>query len=152
MVLKYSPCGENSGHYECLVKITGQVRLPILSSIARRLPVLPATPALVKLSRKVEHSHILTTSPYKTKTKQQTNSGRKQKIQKNVSKRKSVASVKRKGNIKYSKNNCTDINDWHCFMCNECRVENMICIRSCRRWAHEDCAGTNEVNFICELC
>ena len=64
VVLKYSPCGENSKH-ECLVKRIDQVRLPILSSIALRLHLLPATPALAKRSRKVEHSQILTTSPYK---------------------------------------------------------------------------------------
>ena len=112
VVLIYSPCGDNSGHYECLVKITGQVRLPLLSSIARRSPVLPATPALAKRSRKVERSQILT-SPYKkllfdstanANRKQHKTSGRKQTIQKTSQRGKgistlSVASVKRKGNV-----------------------------------------------------
>ena len=81
VVLKYSPCGENSGHYECLVKITGQVRLPLLSSIARRLPSflqhLPLPSVVAKLNALKSWQQVHTKSSFLFPQPMQTGSSKK---------------------------------------------------------------------------
>ena len=66
VVVFYTAFGDNSGHYRCLVnKMKNPVRLPGLSPIQRRVPVLPSTPAVLKRKRRTERSEVLTSSPYK---------------------------------------------------------------------------------------
>ena len=41
---------------------------------------------------------------------------------------------------------------WHCFICDDSFVEEMICCRNCEKWVHVDCAGTDDILFVCDIC
>ena len=50
--------------------------------------------------------------------------------------------------------NATSTCSWHCFiiLCDDSFVEEMICCRNCEKWVHVDCAGTDDILFVCDLC
>lgn len=44
--------------------------------------------------------------------------------------------------------------EWYCFICEECVVEDMVQCTLCGKWAHEICAGVgkHEMTFQCDIC
>ena len=102
-----------------------------------------------------EQSEILTSSPYKKLFLQEspkTNTKVKKSKNTKIIKEKVVKKCKKPKMNSTTSTSILNESSWLCFMCGECNIENMICCRSCKRWAHEECAGTSDCDFICELC
>lgn len=47
-----------------------------------------------------------------------------------------------------------DSNDWHCVICEENTIENMICCMKCKQWMHNKCANVSDKQkkFYCGAC
>lgn len=47
-----------------------------------------------------------------------------------------------------------DTQEWFCFICEECRIEDMVQCTSCLTWVHESCAGCRKevLSYICSKC
>lgn len=158
--LAYTSFGDNTGHYDTIIKMpmptpvqnVGRVLSP---SIQRKIPVLPSTP---RKRSKGESSEVLTSTPYKTALEEKAASRAKrqkgeQSVKKNsVNKRKKKQKTANARPKNVTQAQDSDVSDWYCFMCNECRLEDMVQCSQCKSWAHEDCAGTVDATFMCELC
>ena len=155
----YTPLGQNSGHYDCLMqRQSSHFPNVSLSPIAGlELPTLPPKKGTGNRKRKAE---LLTSSPYKntletaTKAKAPKKSvPPKTKSVKPVAKRKLNIGKKEKhafGRQGVKESNATS--SWHCFICDDSFVEEMICCRNCEKWVHVDCAGTDDILFVCDIC
>ena len=151
----YSPFGNNSGHYECLVHL--HVRVSDLSP----LPIRQTEGKKRKYTK--SESEILTSSPYKKRLVERLE--KKTKTKRGLAKSKTVT-VKGKQGSKQSKDkhahrqksklkSCVESDSWYCFMCGECTEESMIKCTKCMRWVHEECAGTSGCepdSYRCEMC
>lgn len=148
----YSPHGDNAGHYDCVLE--SAVSVTMIS------PTRPTSVSRQKLglaakrkARKTE-AEIITSSPYKRKLEV---SQAKQKPTKKTSKSKPNTEnrAKQKAKNKRSRNvSHQQEANWFCFLCQECREEDMIQCLMCSKWVHVDCAGITESQreHFCDVC
>ena len=129
------------------------------SLLIQSISPLPKSVQKRKRSRKVEHSAIITNSPYKKMVEE--------KIEKSKSKgnsRSNVTKGKRpaKTSLKFSKKKTSKIDEvsddeeWPCIICgepfsNSRSREPWLQCTECKKWAHEACT-TGSVYFICPNC
>ena len=160
--LVYTSFGDNTGHYDSIIKMpmpvqnVGRVVSP---SIQRKIPVLPSTP---RKRLKGESSEVLTSTPYKRALEEKAASRAKrqkgeQSVKENSVNKGNRPTTKKQKTAQARPANVTqaqesDFSDWYCFMCNECRLEDMVQCSQCKSWVHEDCTGAVEAAFVCELC
>lgn len=113
-------------------------------------------------SKNAQQAAVLTTTPYKDELEHK----------KEIVNSKAKAVVKRKISSGESKNlKCkktqiappsvevteaiieTNPSEWHCQLCNECIIEDMIQCTICLNWVHESCAGTlTRQLYVCDFC
>lgn len=148
IIVLYSPFGNNSGHYDCLVP--SHISVTLISPV--RIPQLQGK----RRQGKKTPAELLTASPYN----QQLLASQKKK--KNPSKESSQPhSTPRGKKTKKSKNTtgtpASNRNPrWFCFLCGENVQEDLIKCAVCFQWVHESCSGTDGANpsktYKCDLC
>ena len=120
----------------------------------------------VRQMRSAQKSEELTSSPYKRKLEnvqdRKTTKSIKPKQTKprkaavKISKIQDHQANKSKRNLNFADNVVVESNseDWHCCLCEESVIEDMVQCSSCNKWAHESCSGCSkdQENFICDLC
>ena len=167
VLLNYKRFGDNAGHYDLLVPSTELMSANASSKHPFPLsPVHQGAASARKSKTRKTASEVLTSSPFKRRLEEE-NAKRQQKKERSGKKSQKSSRVKKtareenpraqkrknqtKGQ-KHSEKKDLDPNAWHCHLCDECRIENMICCRQCSQWAHTACAATDSVDFICDKC
>ena len=147
-VVLYKSFGDNSGHYDCIIKSE-------CVSIIRPTPSPVAQISTVKNrhARKTE-SVILTSTPYKRKLAESLN---KTSNKKTAKKRLSIPKepVKKSKKQKNTKSTpSATATSWYCFICTENTQEDMIQCSACKQWVHVDCGGAqkNQISYTCDIC
>ncbi|KAK7101011.1 hypothetical protein V1264_023860 [Littorina saxatilis] len=93
----------------------------------------------------------LTASPYKRKLEEKAYQRKKNATRMTIPKNSKKRTTKKTAKSTKQAETETEGN-WHCNLCGEWSLEDMICCRSCKRWAHTACAGTTRSYYVCDFC
>lgn len=110
-----------------------------------------------RTGKQAQIAKVLTTTPYKEELeakKSGVEEKRRRQIKRKIGQTEKINSKNKK--LDHS-NNAPIIEiheeEWLCFLCGECKVENMLKCDVCQLWAHELCANVqSDTCYICDKC